>query len=421
MALNHIPAKIRPQQKTSRRRQRSTPFRRANQPGLDSRLVQRALAAPGKLSSADILRLQRTVGNRAVQRLLDRNTPSAVPVIQRAFTSAAWHEKSGSLSRPSSPTLVRLDTEVAKYDKTDKWHSKKLILKRIIRLVNFWHKEHRTRTFFRTKQARSLTWLKREAQDELRSIINRATPYKKLTRREPPADITLDQLDELIRRYGRMADQGYELSDWAYQVVDTIERAGLTSPQAKMQSLFQSYVTKLKSLGFTYSAAGGYNVFTDPQANCQSLATGLRILGVGLGLNITQGVVSHTDFATAAGASLISEHDGNVKMLGEKDYSAKRFVFSMHVAAQFDGKYYDPTINTTYDSPDQATIWELRNVTDDLSEVVSVKDGATLNGQTLAGKAVLERDAQKSSTEFAYYWIVKPKPEETQEKKQNEK
>lgn len=42
---------------------------------LDNLLLQRAIAAPGGLPPADIVRLQRTIGNRAVQRLLDRNEP----------------------------------------------------------------------------------------------------------------------------------------------------------------------------------------------------------------------------------------------------------------------------------------------------------------------------------------------------------
>jgi hypothetical protein len=59
-----------------------------------ARAVQRARFAPKLLSSSDILRLQRTLGNRSVMRLLSQKQPTILPsaqaVIQRVLDGTAF-------------------------------------------------------------------------------------------------------------------------------------------------------------------------------------------------------------------------------------------------------------------------------------------------------------------------------------------
>jgi hypothetical protein len=101
----------------------ATPTVTQTSEGLDpSAILQRALLAPGSLRSSEVLRLQRTLGNRAVGKLLQRPT-SRTPLIQAKLTVNAPGDKyeqepdrvalrvgeqvRTSLREPPSPTVHR--------------------------------------------------------------------------------------------------------------------------------------------------------------------------------------------------------------------------------------------------------------------------------------------------------------------------
>src|SRR5207253_2814081 len=107
--------------------------------------------------------------------------------------------------------------------------------------------------------------------------------------------------------------------------------------------------------GFKYNSAGNPSLLDNgAQGNCQNLSAALMVLGLGLGLTVTTEVVSNEDFASSANSKFISPHQGNVRFEGQSDYTSKRFIFSMHVAAKFNGIYYDPTTKSKYGSAGDA-------------------------------------------------------------------
>ncbi|NJN83340.1 MAG: hypothetical protein HC802_14355, partial [Caldilineaceae bacterium] len=76
-----------------------TPTQRQPDPGaaqpLGSDVVQRALHAPGALTPADVMALQRTVGNDALQRLVAGKTPAEKP-----FAPVGVRLNSGRIIQP---------------------------------------------------------------------------------------------------------------------------------------------------------------------------------------------------------------------------------------------------------------------------------------------------------------------------------
>ncbi|MDB4951149.1 MAG: hypothetical protein JWM27_3798 [Gemmatimonadetes bacterium] len=80
-------------------------------------VLRRAHAAPRALTPGDVLRLQRTLGNRAVGRLLaGRGAP--VGALQRdiTHTAAAWFEDAAGITAPVGPAAeANAQTQVNKY------------------------------------------------------------------------------------------------------------------------------------------------------------------------------------------------------------------------------------------------------------------------------------------------------------------
>lgn len=109
MTKNRPPSGTRPRQKTSRHRQELRPARRSNQLTIDSSLIQRAMADPAALTPADVLRLQRTVGNRTVQRILAGNEQSKQLAIRQA--------QPGEVPRsfPEAPRVHRADNAIQRW------------------------------------------------------------------------------------------------------------------------------------------------------------------------------------------------------------------------------------------------------------------------------------------------------------------
>ena len=128
--------------------QTSQPEARKSPPGMEARLVQRAILDPGQLSPKDILQLQRVIGNQAVGQLLGggatqtptlADTPSypilnpirqqtAIVQAQQAPTSdnsastSGLHRVQAAIAASNLQTLITLQYELRKQMLTDPLH-----------------------------------------------------------------------------------------------------------------------------------------------------------------------------------------------------------------------------------------------------------------------------------------------------------
>jgi hypothetical protein len=232
---------------------------------------------------------------------------------------------------------------------------------------------------------------------------------------ELPIGLKLPAAYRLARNFMSDDIQPYDPGRWILELATYNVAHNLS-----MGTIFDRYTTKLRSLGFTYDSRGNAADFYHDASsgNCRDLAKGLSYLGQWAGHDINPGVVSGEPFATAANATLISAHNGNVRLEGEHDYTAKRYAFDDHVAALSGGTWYDPTVDDTYGNPTEAMAWELKRVSQTRIELVNVKDGARFGPPNTdpigPASSYLEKEAGKESQAFGNFWIVKRKlkPEE---------
>jgi hypothetical protein len=338
-----------------------------------------------------ILALQRTLGNRAVGELLARTPGRERRIARLLLDDEAWKRRTTDFKREDDPMLGELDKLITEYARAATLADKRQALHELDRKAGEWLQSHWLRsTVERTADEWLPLWIKTPG---LSSILTEL-------RTEIAAALAL-----------AVATEGYDVGPWAIKLIAELAARGLADTDL-MDALFYALLWNLPS-GFTYYSGSDPGFLSSgAQASCMDLARALKMLGEALGLKVETAVISDHDFASPAGTSFVSPHGGNVRFEKDTDYTAKRFVFSSHMAAMYKGKYYDPTVRKTYGAPSDVIAWKLKEAGHDCREIESVADGATFPDGTPvnADTAVLERDTTTTSHAFENYWVVKRKP-----------
>jgi hypothetical protein len=336
--------------------------------------------------------------------------------IQRALmTYDEWQRITGKYSRDKSATLEILDRLVAAYPNKG-IQAQDATLDRIVDIIRRWMRKHRIKKFFGFKVVKRANSLLQSALQE-KAQMNWCKQVYKNAGCELPAGLKFEAAYRLARLF-QAHKEDYASGGWMLKLAsDAVEQS------LDMNVLFGEYIAALKDHNFRYDSRGNpMSFYTDASSgNCRDMARGLSSIGTWAGHKIEAGDVITEPFATKAGATLISPHTGNVKLEGEKDYSARRFVFDSHTAALCGGIWYDPTVQAIYGDPKDAKAWELKRETRNQIDFVNVNDGAKFappNDDSIGpNNAYLEREKNTESQEFGDYWEVKRKPPVTKEPK----